>query len=55
MRLHSRETKLSAKALLFFLVGGFLVGFEQGLLDVGGNEFVAAEGHGECNKVPVAL
>ena len=32
---------------LLFLVGGFLVGFEEGLLDVGGDEFVAAEGHGE--------
>ena len=32
---------------LFFLGGGFLVGFEEGLLDVGGDELVAAEGHGE--------
>jgi len=32
---------------LLFLGGGFLVGFEEGLLDVGGDEFVAAEGHGE--------
>ena len=27
---------------LFFLVGGFLVSLEEGLLDVGGDEFVAA-------------
>ena len=27
---------------LFFLGGGFLVGFEEGLLDVGGDELVAA-------------
>ena len=39
----------------FFLGGGFLVGLEEGLLDVGGNELVAAEGHGECEEVPVAL
>ena len=32
---------------LFFLGSGFLVGFEEGLLDVGGDELVAAEGHGE--------
>ena len=32
---------------LFFLGGGFLVGFEEGLLNVGGDELVAAEGHGE--------
>ena len=27
---------------LFFLGGGFLVGFEEGLLDVGGDELVTA-------------
>ena len=27
---------------LLFLGGSFLVGFEEGLLDVGGDEFVAA-------------
>jgi len=32
-----------------------IVGFEEGLLDVGGDELVAAEGHGEGEKVPVAL
>ena len=32
---------------LLFLGGGFLVGLEEGLLDVGGDELVAAEGHGE--------
>ena len=37
----------SGDTRLFFHVRGFLVGLEQGLLDVGGNEFVAAEGHGE--------
>ena len=38
---------LSASTRLLFLGGGFLVGFEEGLLDVGGDELVAAEGHGE--------
>ena len=38
---------LSASRRLLFLGSGFLVGFEKGLLDVGGNEFVAAECHGE--------
>ena len=34
------------RGLLFF-GSGFLVGLEEGLLDVGGDELVAAEGHGE--------
>ena len=46
MRLKGATCTTRNKELLF-LGGGFLVGFEEGLLDVGGDELVAAEGHGE--------